>query len=101
MSLNRYDAARDVNEPGIVEGLRKLGVTIERLNRPCDLLCGWRGKNYLLEIKDGEKKPLTDSQRIFAAEWRGQFCVIWTLEQAVETIMGPSAIQGGSHDQGA
>ena len=94
MSLNRYDKAKDANQKAIVAGLRQCGITVEILDRPCDLLCGWRGVNTLLEVKADEKLMLTESQQKFFINWRGQFNVVTTLEQAVEIICGPSAVQG-------
>jgi hypothetical protein len=87
VSLNRYAKARDVNEPEIVNGLRELGITVERLSTPCDLVCGWLGKNCLIEVKDGRKKPLTPKQRDFVSEWKGQITVATTLQEAVWAVI--------------
>jgi len=49
----RRSAKRDVNEGDIVAGLRKVGATVDRISEEDlpDLLVGFRGVNYLIEIK--------------------------------------------------
>lgn len=41
-----------------------------------DLIIGWRGRNYLFELKDPEKpasrRSLTEPQQSFHLEWKGQ-----------------------------
>lgn len=45
-----------------------------------DVLIGWRGRNYLFEIKDPDKCPsarsLTDMQKEFHLSWQGQVKVV-------------------------
>lgn len=87
---------RDRNHPGIVKGLRDVGASVLDLGdvaKGCpDILVGWRGRNYLLEIKDGEKPPsqrdLTDDQKAFHLAWRGQVGVVLDLEAALAIING-------------
>ena len=95
MSLNRYAKQRDANEPEIVAELKEIpGVSVERLDQPCDLLVGYRGRTYLLEIKDpnrlnGSKDPLTDGQKKFIARWRGDpMRVVETAEEALAVVLG-------------
>ena len=44
-----------------------------------DLVVGWRGKNFLIELKDPEKVPsarkLTPAQEKFKLKWSGQYDV--------------------------
>jgi Holliday junction resolvase len=44
---------RDANEPSIVQALRKIGARVERISGPDlpDLLVGFRGQWYPLEVK--------------------------------------------------
>lgn len=55
-----------------------------------DLVVGFRGKNFLLEIKNPEKSPaqkaLTPSQIDFRDGWHGQYDVIETLEEAIAVV---------------
>lgn len=52
MSLNRHAKRRDENEPAIVAYLEANGALVYRLDRPVDLLVGYRGAWYLLEVKN-------------------------------------------------
>lgn len=69
--------------------LRAIGCSVHRLN-VCDLLVGYRGRNALLECKDGDKPPsarkLTPDQMIFRAEWRGQYDVVTSVDEAIAAI---------------
>ena len=53
MSKNRYSARADANQPEIVKQLRKMGMSVQ-CNMD-DILIGWKGKNYWIEIKDPAK----------------------------------------------
>lgn len=88
----RYAARKDANQGPIVEGLRAVGATVDILDgrgRP-DLLVGYRGRNWLLEVKDPAQPPsarqLTPAQREWHAGWRGQKAVVETLEEALVVI---------------
>lgn len=53
-----------------------------------DLLVGWRGQNFLLEIKKdrGKRKRivhLKDTQVEFHASWHGQHAVVTTFAEAL------------------
>ena len=84
----------DANQPQIVAALRKMGATVLHLHtigHGCpDILVGHRGKNALVEIKDGEKPPsaqkLTPDEAAFHAEWRGQVAVINSVNDAIAFI---------------
>lgn len=73
---------RDLNEPQIKEILEEAGFQIEGMDVPCDLLCTMFGHNYLVEVKNGTKAPLTASQKKFHAKWKGQKVIIRTEEEA-------------------
>lgn len=82
-------AKRDAAEPEIVAALRKFGFSVERISEPGkpDLLCGFRGKTILVEVKSGSKgyaRQLNKSQQIFADTWRGSPVVV--LRSADEAI---------------
>ena len=57
----RRAARIDRNQPEIVEALRKLGASVQPLHTVHDsvpdLLIGYQGRNFLLEVKDGTKPP--------------------------------------------
>lgn len=87
MSLNRYAKARDANEPGIIKALERAGATVLRLDEPCDLLVGFRGRNHLLEVKNPKGKDrVTVKQATVFAWWRGTIHVVRTPEEAVYAV---------------
>jgi hypothetical protein len=89
-------AARvDNNQTGIVAALKKIGASVQLLHTVgggCpDLLVGFRGRNTLLEIKDGEKTPsaqkLTAAQVVFARSWQGQVAVVTSIDDAIAVVL--------------
>ena len=65
----------DRNQAEIVQGLRSCGVTVRTLNKEKsgipDLLCGFRGHNWLLEVKT-QSGSLTPDEIEFFRTWNGQ-----------------------------
>lgn len=96
MSLPRYAAKRDVSEPEIVSALEQCGFSVERMDRPVDLLIGFRGRTWIVECKSGHKgygKTLNANQQKFKDKWRGSPVVIlrsaqdaidWAVQMASE-----------------
>ena len=90
----RRRAAVDDNQSEIVAALRAVGgsvVDLSSVGAGCpDVLCGYRGVNYAVEIKDGAKvksqRKLTPAQVEFHAAWRGQICVVETVDEALRAI---------------
>lgn len=75
--------------------LRELGVSVSVLNQKGlpDLLIGYKGRNYLIELKrepgprGGMKdRKLTPDQLLWYRDWEGQADVAQTLEEALEII---------------
>ena len=82
----RHDLARDENQPEIVAQLRALdGVSVFVIGRPVDLLVGYLGINYLLEVKVPGAK-LTPTQKQFFIDWKGHRAVVTTPAEAVDAI---------------
>lgn len=87
---------RDANEATIVAELRDFGCTVTLLDEPCDLLVGYRGLNWLFEVKEAEAKPsaslrtqkgkLTPNQERFFRTWRGQVAQIHNAQEALEIM---------------
>jgi hypothetical protein len=67
----RYAARKDANQKEIVETLRNYGAYVYDIGLPVDLLVGYKGKTFLVEIKDGPKKTLTRLQQDFFGNWCG------------------------------
>lgn len=82
MSLNRYAKKRDTSERPIIDALKQMGMDVVQIDRPVDLLIGWRGINLLAEVKT-DKKPLNDEQARFVETWRGQVVVLRNPTDAV------------------
>lgn len=88
----RRAAKVDDNQAVIVGALRALGASVQPLHAVGegvpDLLVGYRGRNILLEVKDGGKAPsrqkLTPAQVSWHGAWRGQVAVVSSIAEAVE-----------------
>ncbi len=90
--MTRRRAAKvDANQSAIVTALRKAGASVTPTHAAGsgfpDLVVGYRGQNYLLEVKDGSKPPsgrqLTPDQRDWHRDWRGQKAVVCNIRQAM------------------
>ena len=92
----RRAAKRDIAEPEIVRVLVQCGFSVYRLNQPVDLLVGFRGRNFLVEVKTGNKgygKSLNDNQRDFNDGWRGAKVV--TLHSAQDAMDWAVSVAAG------
>lgn len=85
----------DDNQKIIVKQLRRCGVSVavtSMLGKGfVDLVLGWRGRNYLIELKDGSKsesrKKLTPDEQEFFDGWKGQVNKAESFDQ-IATIIG-------------
>ena len=85
----RYGTSRDANEPEIVEALRAVGASVLLID-DIDLIVGFRGVNYLLEVKTATGK-LNKKQEKFFRGWVGQVNIVRTVDQALALIGAVSA----------
>ena len=87
--MPRRAARVDTNQAEIVAALRAIGAQVEHLHtlgKGCpDILVGYRGTNYLLEIKSPGGK-LTDDERYWRELWRGQVAVVYSADEAIEVV---------------
>lgn len=67
----RYAARVDANQQEIVKTLRDAGAFVWIIGLPVDLLVGFGGQTFLVEVKDGSKKRLTKLQEDFFGNWIG------------------------------
>jgi len=104
MSLRRHAAHVDKNHKEIVDGLRAAGCSVEVLSKKDvpDLLVGYDGRNYLLEVKRGafeehhkdgwvrQRKggKLSKGQQAWHAAWKGEVFVVHSLNDAL-LVVGP------------
>ena len=95
MSKHRYNPRVDANQADIVAALRSIpGVSVK--TGVDDILIGFKGFNYLIEIKNPEtavKKngglkadALRKSQVDMQDNWKGHFAVLWSLDQILAEI---------------
>lgn len=95
----------DVNQPAIVKIFRELGCSVlilSDLGKGCpDILLGFRGKNYLIEIKNGARpksgRTLTPAEMRFFEGWLGQVDIIASEDEAIEFIK--IRLRWDEHDQ--
>lgn len=86
--LPRRAAKRDKNEAAIVAALEEIGATVQPLSGKGipDLLVGFRGQTFLLEVKD-KGKHLTDDQVQWHTGWNGlSVAVVYTSEDAYRAL---------------
>lgn len=67
----RYAARKDANEKAIVSALKLAGAYVWVIGLPVDLLVGFKGHTFLVEVKDGPRKRLTALQDDFFKNWPG------------------------------
>lgn len=92
--MTRWASKVDRNQSEIVGMLRTVGCTVQPLHKVgqgCpDLLVGYRGQNFMLEVKDGEAAPsdrkMTAPQEVWHRDWRGQAAVVKDAREALEAI---------------
>lgn len=80
----------DANQAEIVAALRGLGASVTDLHEVghgCpDILCGYRGRVFLIEIKT-ETGRLTPDEKRWADEWHGgHYYVVRSKEQALDLV---------------
>ena len=90
----RRAARIDSNQNEIVDALRRCGASVlitSQLKNCFDILVGYKGVNYIIEIKDGSKPPsqrkLTTGEKRFRDEWKGgKYYVVESVEEAINLI---------------
>jgi Holliday junction resolvase len=84
----------DTNQGKLVKEMRDMGMSVHITSGlgsgfP-DLVAGFRGINYLFEVKDENKPPskkrLTPDEQKFFADWNGTVYKIEKIEEVVEII---------------
>lgn len=85
MRLSRRNSV-DVNQAAIVKVLRAAGATVYCAGKPVDLIVGYRGCNFLVEVKNPEGGRTTGEQAEFFASWRGQVAIVRTEAEALAVI---------------
>jgi hypothetical protein len=92
--MSRTRSRTDDNQLLIVQSLRQHGASVQPLHtvgKGCpDLLVGFKGANYLLEIKDGLKSPskrkLTLDQSAWHEVWAGSVTIVTNVAEAIALL---------------
>lgn len=89
----RRDARVDANHLDVCNALRQCGASVYSTaslgNGFPDAVVGFRGFNYLVEIKNGTRKwDLSDDQKDFHNEWKGQIIILDSIQSAIEWMEG-------------
>jgi len=93
--IMRRAARTDGNQTVIVDALRGFGASVHvgsAIGRGFpDIICGYRGRTFLFEIKDPSKpkgdRQLTPDQVKFRNSWNGHYAVIERVEQAINELL--------------
>lgn len=86
----RRAARKDASQSAIVAALRGAGASVWDIGRPVDLLVGFRGQTFAVEVKTpgtSYGRKLNQNQQDFADAWRGgPVLTVSTPEQALRAI---------------
>jgi len=83
----RRAARVDSNQADICAALRTAGATVWIIGLPVDLLVGYKGHTFLMEIKTTSKKRLTGLQADFFQNWAGgTLCRVDSPQAALDMI---------------
>ena len=91
----RKAAKTDANHSQVVNALRQIGASVQSLattGKGCpDLLVGYHGINYLMEVKDGDKvlskQKLTIDQEHWHSLWRGSVHIVKSVDEALKILL--------------
>jgi hypothetical protein len=67
----RRAARVDATQEAIVSALRAAGAYVWVIGLPVDLLVGYKGHTFCVEVKSGPRKRLTKLQTDFFENWSG------------------------------
>lgn len=90
----KRSARKDANQDEIVDTLRAIGASVAITHQlgggfP-DIVVGFRGETYLIEIKDGSKPPsrrrLTKDEKEFHQSWNGHIAIANNSDEALKII---------------
>lgn len=89
----------DSNQPEIVAALRDVGATVQDLHevgKGCpDILVGYRGVNYVMEIK-AKTGTLNEAETRWIGDWCGKSHVVRSVDEALLAIGAVRYTTGGN-----
>lgn len=90
----RRAARIDDNQKEIVKALRNIGASVKHTHMVkgfVDIVVSYRQQTYLIEIKDGKKKPsarrLTPDEQDFHDNWQAPVYVVESIAQALDVVL--------------
>jgi hypothetical protein len=96
MAIPRRAQRRDANEAFIIKTLRSIPHVTVMTSETVDLIVGFRGNNYLIEIKDPDKTmkkngewksgAIKDSQVKLLQTWTGNYHIVTEINEILEII---------------
>lgn len=95
----RRAANNDRNQAAVIDALKRVGVAVEIIRQPVDLLICCKGETSLMEVKNPERTSddpmsrMTKAQVEFIARWPGKVHVVRTPAEAVRAALGPEALR--------
>lgn len=88
----QYAQRKDGNQQDIIDALEEIGCDVWVAHQPVDLIVGFRGRSYLLEVKRPKEKVRTPAQLKFHRDWRGHKAIVRTAQEAIDAVMERSDI---------
>jgi hypothetical protein len=94
----RRAANVDKNQAAVIDALKRVGVSVEIIKQPVDLLLCCRGETSLMEVKNPDRTSadpdsrLTKAQVEFIARWPGKIHIARTPEEAVKMVLGEKVL---------
>lgn len=94
---------KDSNHNDVRDALLEIGASVTETHMIGDgfpdLVVGFRGQNFLLEVKDG-RKPKSDTQLTQAEQkwfesWRGAAHIVYSVEDAVTLVSTLTVVEDG------
>ena len=86
----RHKASLDANHTEIVAGLRQIGATVvdlAKVGKGCpDILVGFRGKTYLMEIKTKTGHVRATQEQFFRSWSGGHIAVVRSVDDAYNIL---------------
>jgi hypothetical protein len=90
----RRAARIDNNQTLIIDALKKVGVSVEILGKPLDLLVCCRGETSLMEIKNPDRsEEWSKDQLEFIARWPGKIHIVRSIKDAIAAVLGAEAMR--------
>ncbi len=93
MSIPKFAARRDENEPEIIEALRAAGWSVQQINEPGfpDLVVARGQRVFLMEVigdAKAKKYPhgLTPTQVQFHRAWQGMIHLVRSVDDALDAL---------------